>query len=175
IDATFPGLAKSKTIVVPADGGGVEDHRPPYANLEIADDNDHLRVVDATGAPIDCRVGDTLYIPVSDQIMYVLASSTAEDLTALLRQGKRNRLPMLEIEAKDGVLKLTNITPEGGGAISGKLRMIDPKSKAVLGERALEQLAAGQSVELEMSAETSGAIIVEVETERGMQRTAVVP
>jgi len=196
VDAMFPALAKGKTIVVPGgrggEGGGwgVEDQRPPYPNFEVADDNEQLRVVDASGSPVDCRVGDTLYVPVSDQVMYVLASGSAEDLTALLRQGTRNRLPMVEIEwrpdpsapgsaggsaeGRGMKLKLTNITTE---AMSGKVRVIDPTSKVrggVLGERAMGQTAAGQSVELEISAEVSGAVVVEVETERGVQRTAVV-
>jgi len=163
-------------------GGGGGGGRPAYPNLEVSDDNDQLRVVDASGAPVDCRVGDTLYVPVMEGggMMYVLASGNAEDLTALLRQGRRNRLPMVEINlsapgsaggggANGVVLKLTNMRP---GEKSGKVRVIDPTSKEVLGERTLE-LATNEATEMEL-AKTDGAVVVEVETERGVQRTAMV-
>lgn len=63
----------------------------PY--LEVADDTNSLRAVDAKGNPLDCRVGDILRVPLTDSLNYLLAGGAADDLGGLLKTATPYGLP----------------------------------------------------------------------------------
>jgi hypothetical protein len=188
LDAVHPWLARTRSVVSPVR----DDEKPSYPSLELPDDTRSLRVVDAVGAPVDCRSGDVLFVPASERMMYVLASGNAEDLAALLRPAMGNRLPVMEIAATGFValengkysltLKLTNITREEMG---GDVKVVLPpgpeqKAATTLGENLVVPIAGGKSIELTLplTSETllagKTAVIVEVTTKKHIQRTAVI-
>jgi len=74
------------------DKPAARDPRPGHlrdvAALEVADDNRIMRVVDSAGREVNARVGDILYVPLGNRIVYLLMTGTADELTALLRTAK---------------------------------------------------------------------------------------
>jgi len=183
LDAMYPGLARTRTVVAPA----ADDDKPPYPNLEVEDEPGSMRVVDAAGAPVDCRNGDTLYVPAADRVVYVLAGGSAEDLMSLLRVATPNRLPVMEVSAtaaSGGVVtvRLTNI---GTDEVGGTVRLLAPasagKERAILAEKEFVPLSPGKVLELpmELSAELpkEGLLVAEIVTAGRsggvVQRTAV--
>jgi hypothetical protein len=187
IDASFPALARTRTLVEPVR----PDEKPPYPNLEVGDDTHTMRVVDAQGSPIDCRIGDDLYIPLGDQIVYLLQAGTADELAGSLRPANVNRLPVVEIAAsplprprRTGILlKVRNIT---ASEIGGRIRLIRPAPNAssppaVLATADLAPIAPGDSIELPLDLHDPIAlppsVLIELTTTGAdaiVQRTAVI-
>ncbi|HVS71195.1 MAG TPA: hypothetical protein VHQ47_08070, partial [Phycisphaerae bacterium] len=155
LDRAYPTLAAGKTVIIPASDPDQDD--PPYANLRLPDDAAALRAVDAAGAPIDCRVGDYLYVPAAEKLVYVLAGGAggnAEELAALLRPATANRLPAFDFSlaippdiAHTGegglTLRLTNISPN---PLPGTLRLF--RMPPATTQPAASQLAAPPKPEL---------------------------
>ncbi len=184
IDALYPSLARTRTEVTPVKS----DDTVTYANLLVADDAKALRVVDAAGAPVDCRWGDNVYVPAADSVMYVLQGGTAEDLAGLLRVASCNRLPVCELGAAAGAegitIKIHNISPR---ELAGTVRIIRPPANAGEGVEVLagkefmavavdKTLALTLPVSAEILAKISGPVVVEVTTggpKAVVQRTAV--
>ena len=75
------------------------DEKPSNPNLEVSDDTHAMRVVDSGGAAVDCRVGDILYVPVGDRMVYLLEAGRADDLAGSLRPATPHRLPFLDVSA----------------------------------------------------------------------------
>jgi hypothetical protein len=187
MDALFPGLARTRTVVRPAQG----DDQPPYPNVEVPDDSRSMRVVDASGDPVDCRAVDTLFVPAGDHILYLLRAGNAEDLAALLRPATTHHLPLMEIIAAPAVvsagenrkpaitLRLTNISSDDAG---GALKIVAPgtgenKAETTLGESDFAAISPGKSLDLTiaLSTEIPGVpLIVEIKTRGLLQRTAIV-
>ncbi len=194
IDALFPTLARTPTIVAPA----TPDENPSYPNLEASDDTHAMRVVDAAGLPVECPQGgsrDTIFIPAGDKMVYLLQGGMAEDLAGSLRPANRNRLPVLEISAsfnKPGpdamTLTLRNITT---AELAGKLRLIRPQNPAananqpaeLLAEKEFPPIAPNQTLELPLDPHSPASLkqltsplILEITTPAPhalIQRTAI--
>ncbi len=142
LDAHYPDLQKSQTTIdAPND-----DNTPPYPNLEVADEPNALRVVDTAGAPVDCRHDDTLFIPATDKIVYIIAAGSAEDLMSLLRVASPNRLPVADITRTDTALSLhlKNITTD---QLKAKLRLLQSDNTILL-EKDLPTLPTQTTIEI---------------------------
>lgn len=170
LDAAWPPLAHTRTVVTPLK----EDEKPPYPNLEVGDDSATMRVVDSAGAPVDCRQGDTLYIPAADKVVYVLQGGSADDLLSTLTSAVTNRLPVMELEAtavdegNSVTLQITNISTT---KIAGVLRLIMPSEKepTVLGEQHFLPMDAGKTtqihIELNATLAKEQPVIAEIVTD----------
>jgi hypothetical protein len=119
-----------------------------------------MRVVDAAGAPVDCRNGDTLFVPAADRPVYILAGGSAEDLLSLLRVATPNHLPAMEISAaltnNIVTVHLKNITAEElGGVIKLILPNPDGKPPTLLAEKTFVPISPDKSLDvpLELSAD----------------------
>jgi hypothetical protein len=180
LDALFPTLARTRTAVEPVR----PSDEPPYPNVEVSDDTHTMRVVDAAGAPVDCRVGDSVYVPAADRMTYVLQAGAAEDLAGSLRPAIANHMPLVSPSAAEAgpgavVVRLTNIrTDELGGTV----RLISPPGAGqdrpqVLGEAPFVPISPGKTLELSVEvaapAPADRPLIVEITTPAARQRTAV--
>jgi len=176
IDAVYPELARTRTVVSPV----TPDDEPAYANLEIGDDTHTMRVVDGEGSPVECRVGDSLYVPAGDKMVYVLQGGTADELAGSIRPGVLNRVPLVSIRAIQGeagiTVRLTNIRPaEVGGAVR-LFAQGEGGKPALLAEKAFAPILPGRTVEVPLEAgapATEKPLIAEVVTSTQVQRTAV--
>jgi hypothetical protein len=183
LDAMYPGLASTRTVVAPA----TEDDKPPYPNLEVEDEPGSMRAVDAAGAPIDCRDGDTLYVPAADHVAYVLAGGSAEDMMSLLRVATPNRLPVMEVSATatSGALVTVRLMNISTNEVGGTVRLLTPanagRERTILAEKDFMPIAVGKALEvpMELTAELpkEGMLVAEIitaEKNGGMvQRTAI--
>ena len=184
LDAEFPGLAHARTQVEPMKA----DDLPAYPNLQVGDDTHTMRVVDAAGAPVECRVGDNLFVPAAENVVYLLQGGTAVELAGSLRVATGNRLPLFEVGVTAGAegltIRLHNIaTRELGGTV----RLSRPPASAgqateVVAEKDFAGLGPDKSLELpvtvpeETRGRWTGPVVVEVTTAGGkavVQRTAV--
>ncbi len=180
LDGQYPALAGAPTHVEP-----LKPDDKPYPNLEVGDDTHSMRVVDAAGAPVDCRIGDSVFVPAADAMVYLLQGGSAEDLAGTLLPATAHRLPLLEItatQAADGKVKLRlhNISVREQ---SGTLRLIRPPTA---GDQAAAELAAKDfspiepgkqtDVSLDVAAQPGGTLVAEITTtgpSAAVQRTAV--
>jgi hypothetical protein len=184
LDAAWPMLAKTRTVVSPVAG----DPKRAYGNIEVGDDSGSMRVVDAAGAPVDCRDWDTLYVPVEGRVVYILQGGTAEDLMASLRSARTHDLPVMAVglavgaDAASATVALTNLTQ---GAVAGICRVVQVGAKGgvVVGSARFAAVAAGQKAEvpvaLTMPLVGEETVIVEIVTDGSgggegvVQRTVV--
>jgi len=182
IDATYPELARTRTVVSPVS----PSQEPAYPNLEIGDDTHTMRVVDGEGSPVECRVGDSLFVPAADKMNYVLQGGAADELAGSLRASVLNHFPLVTIRAAqaDGgiTLRLTNIRPREAG---GTVRLFTPpgatnEQPTLLAEKALVPITPGRTLEVPLdipagiSAPSSDKpLIAEISTTTQIQRTAV--
>jgi hypothetical protein len=186
LDAAFPSLARTRTqvdLVKPNDD-------PATPNLEIGDDTRAMRVVDAAGAPVDCRVGDNVFVPATDKVVYLIHGGSAEELAGMIRPADPNHLPIFDLQliptpqaAPDinWTLHLQNIATR---ETAGTVRLINPpaagESPAILAEKDFAAISPGKTMEvpLELAAKLSfGTIVVEITTKGAkavIQRTALV-
>jgi hypothetical protein len=190
IDALFPALAHTRTIVDPVRPDG----KPPYPSLEVGDDTHSMRVVDGQGNPVDCRIGgggDSIFVPAADQFTYILQAGSADELAGSLRPSTPNRLPAAEItvvrtragEGPELLLKVRNIT---SGDLAGKLRLIVPGASPSTPPRLLAQtdvatIPPGKILELPLDlgnpAEIPPSFLAELTTTTSrpvIQRTALI-
>ena len=162
LDGIYAELQKSRTTV----GAAEDDGKPPYPNFEVADEPGSMRVVDAAGAPVDCRNGDTLYVPAADKIVYVIAGGSAEDLMSILRVAASNRLPVAGLNIAHGdnalTLRLKNITAD---QLRGKLRILQPDNTVLL-EKDLPAVPTQTAIEIPLvnPAEAPKSFTVELTT-----------
>ena len=77
----FQGNDYAVAAVAGGKAGGQESVRVP-------DDTRDLQVVDTAGRPVNCRVGDLLFIPLDGHMRYLLSSGSGEDLAAVLRPAR---------------------------------------------------------------------------------------
>jgi hypothetical protein len=184
LDGLYPGLTRGRTQV---EAARTED-APAGPTLCIGDDTRTMRVVDSAGAPVDCRVGDSLFVPAEDEVFYVLQGGSAADLAGSLRVASGNALPAFEIgviPGADGLtIRLHNITTR---ELGGQLRLIrvgssPDASPATLAESDFGPLGPGKTsdVPLELPHEEAEAqrapMAVEIETSGSkplVQRTAL--
>lgn len=183
LDAQYPHLARTRTEVAPS----VADDGPTYPALQVGDDSHAMRVVDAAGAPVDCRVGDTMFVPAADNIVYVLAGGTAEDLAGSLRVANLRRLPVFEpalgATATGLALRLRNISTH---SLAGAVRVIrtpDGQPAQVLAEKDFDAIPPDKTLELplpvsaDVLATLRGPLVVEITTlgsKSLVQRTALI-
>lgn len=184
LDGAFPALAAAAQTVAPLKGETKRDAKQDYPCLEVSDDAQAMRVVDTAGSPVDCRVGDTLYVPATDRVVYLLQAGNAEDLVALLRTAVTDRLPMFEVPAPvagmDGekrptlTLRLRNVT---AAELSGALRVLATidRQEVELVKRDFVPIGSTQWLELsetlarDLPANT--ALTIEVTANHAVQRT----
>ncbi len=127
LDAAFPALARTPTEIEPL----APVLQPPVPHLTVDDDSHSMRVVNEAGEAVDCRTGDTLDLPISTRMIYLLAGGSAEDLAGSLSPARPAYFPAVEISRSKGggggaaVLVMRNISP---GEISGKIRALIPPS-----------------------------------------------
>jgi hypothetical protein len=186
LDAAFPAVAAASQTIAPARAERPRAAKFAYPNLQVSDDSHAMRVVDTAGRPVDCRDGDTLYVPAADRVVYLLQAGNAEDLVALLRTAVTDRLPMFELAPpvpgvdKDHrptlTLRLRNITAV---ELAGSLRILATidQQEAELAQHDFVPLGSGQWLELtlpltrELPANT--ALTFELTTGNSVQRTNV--
>ena len=127
--------------------------------LEVADDTRSMRVVDARGNPLECRLGDTLNVPVGNALVYLLASGSAEDLTSLLRTAtprgvavlapalQEYTAPAAEAGGAEGnlVMRLRNI---GSAEVAGEMTLATPKGEAIGEARQFVPITPGKNLEV---------------------------
>ena len=183
LDAAYPALARTRSQVQPV----TPDEKPPYPHLEVSDDTHTMRVVDAEGSPVDCRVGDSLYVPAEEKIVYLLQAGPAEDLAGSLRPAVANHFPVFEIglsQAVDGAvtLKLRNIT---AAEVGGKYRLLRPSTTPqtppeVLSDGEFVPVLPGKALEipirLKETAPLARPLVAEITTDGNkpvIQRTAI--
>jgi hypothetical protein len=188
LDASLPGLARSRTVVEPER----PDEKPRFANLEISDDTHAMRVVDAQGEVVDCRFGDSIFAPAEDKVVYLLQAGRADDLAGSLRPARANRLPLFEVAATLPAnstalnLDLKNVAFE---ELSAKMQIVLPERNnapaVVLGEKEVTTLAPGKTVQIaiDLTADQirqlkSSPLVIEIRTQGGtskpmIQRTTV--
>lgn len=191
LDAAFPALARTRTVVEPADKNAADPtaaaDQPAYPNLQVSDDTRSMRVVDAGGAPVDCRVGDNIFVPAGNSVVYLLQGGTAEDLAGSLHPATANFLPLFEptlLEKPDGAwsLRLRNCgTRETGGSV----RLVQPPANpadplVVLAEKEFPPISPEKTVELPLPANANtratAPVIIEITTAGNkplIQRTAL--
>jgi hypothetical protein len=184
LDGLYPGLAHTRTQVEPIKP---DDLPPPAArpNLQIGDDTRSMRVVDSSGAPVDCRVGDNLFVPAEGEMMYVLQGGSAAELAGSLRVATPNRLPVFEIAVRqtaEGVsVRLHNVSTK---ETAGMLRLIRVAGGAagVSAEKEFVAISPDKTLEVPLTltpeelAALGSPLVVEVRTlgNKGIvQRTAV--
>jgi hypothetical protein len=176
LDAQFAALAHTPTQVEPQ-----KPDEKPYPNLEVGDDTHSMRVVDAAGAPVDCRGGDQLYVPAEDAVVYLLQAGTAQDLGGTLMAAVPNRLPLLSIQPvqkPDALyLQIQNISAR---TQSGTFRLLRPPTGGqpgvTLAERDMPELAPNKETSLPIVGAISGTLVVEITTTGArpvVQRTAI--
>ncbi len=187
LDLRYPGLAAGKTVIDrPSESGD-----PAYPNIRVPNDLRSLRVVDAQGATIDCAVGDDLYVPAGDKLVYLLAPGNAEDLAAILRPAPVARVPVFDFtlaippdvggEGGGGLtLRLTNISDKARG---GTVRVFRPTGDETrppepLATRVFDPVAAGDTREVFLDAGTSVKVgqplVLEFVTPGLTQRTGLI-
>jgi hypothetical protein len=184
LDGLYPALAQGRTEA----GTTKAEDGPARPTLNISDDTRTMRVVDSAGAPVDCRVGDSLMVPAEDEVMYVLQGGTAADLAGSLRVAVGSGLPVFEAgvtPTADGVtVRLRNVaTKEMGGTV----RLIQSSDAAqggavVMAEKDFAAVGPGQTREIPMGLSRQeiealrGPVVVEIRTTGAkpvLQRTAV--
>ena len=148
-----------------------DDQKPPYPNVEVPDDTHSLRVVDAAGAPVECRNGDDFFVPATDHLVYILETGNADDLAALLRPAAVNRMPMMEISATPAFIaegdvkkpaltvRLTNITLD---EVGGSLKIVQPppsekQPPIVLAQNPIVPVSPGQKPRIDAPARRTTA------------------
>lgn len=182
IDALYPELARTRSVVELL----IPSSKPAHPNLEIGDDTHSMRVVDTEGTPVDCRVGDSLFVPAGDKVMYILQAGNADELAGPLRPAILNRFPMVSLQARRASpeilsLRLINIRPR---EVGGSLRILIPPdapggTPRLLAEKDFPPISPGKHVELPLelsSTETlplDRPLIAEVVTPAQVQRTAL--
>lgn len=189
LDVRFPGLAAGKTVVVPTRDPDVDD--PAYANVQVPDDQRSLRVVDGAGAPVDCKVGDMLYVPATDRMVYLLGAGKAEDLAALLRPAPVSRVPVFDFtlaippdvggEGGGGLtLHLTNISEKELGGTVRVFRPTGEREAAAepLASREFAPVGSGKSLDVFLDAgptvRAGQPLVLEFVTPRLTQRTGLI-
>jgi hypothetical protein len=185
IDALYPELARTRSAVELL----MPSSKPAHPNLEIGDDTHSMRVVDSEGTPVDCRVGDSLFVPAGDKIIYVLQAGNADELAGPLRPAILNRFPMVSLQAHRASpeilsVRLINIRPR---EIGGTLRILVPPAAPgdqprLLAEKDFPPISPGKRVELPLELPPTlpdtqlpldRPLIAEVITPTQVQRTAL--
>jgi hypothetical protein len=189
LDVRYPGLAAGKTVVAPTRDPDVEE--PAYANVQVPNDQRSLRVVDGAGAPVDCKVGDMLYVPATEKMVYLLGAGKAEDLAALLRPAPVGRMPIFDFalaippdvggEGGGGLtLRMTNISEKD---LAGTVRVFRPTGEqqgapAPLATRDFGAVGPGKSLDVFLDAgptvRAGQPLVLEFVTPRLTQRTGLI-
>jgi len=163
LDALLPGLAQARTQIEPVSTA----IPPPFPNLAVDDDSHSMRALDAAGNVLDCRKGDTLYLPIDNGMIYLIEGGSAEDLAGSLRPARRNYFPAFEVRAlrdASGVhITLRNISAHD---VAGKIRILhptppqpdSPQPIAILAESPFGALAPEKSLDIPLPAPADSAV-----------------
>jgi hypothetical protein len=162
LDSLYPALARTPTRVE----SGKTGDSPTMPALCIGDDTRSMRVVDSAGAPVDCRIGDNLFVPAQESVMYVLEGGAAADLAGSLRVATPTGLPAFEITVEPAAEGLTaHLHNVATRELAGTLRLIRVASPPDTGsvtliEKEFAPLPPGKSADLslDLSAEQIQAL-----------------
>lgn len=143
------------------------------ATMEVADENQEMRLVDINGRPVDARKGAVWQIPLDGRVRYLIQGGTAEEQAALLRTAVASKLAIVDVEVIDIVLtpaakrygdlrvKIYNARPF---EVSGSLKVMTPKGD-VLVTRNFVPISEGKYIEALLPIDkplTTDELIVEV-------------